>query len=802
MSAEDFRPVTPSKPCEICEKPDWCRHSEDGAHECHRVHGSSVNGFIRTATTDAGYSIYRTPEERTRDHSLRKRPCPSRNSDSMIDLAAEVKKFQSAISLERKATIARDLGVNVSALESICIGRADERDLKRLRASGSGWQGNYPPVALSFPECDATGAVIGICFRTDDGRKGSPSGKVGAKRGLVISSTLPERPDPVLAVEGSTDVAACETLKIAAIGRPSNTAGGNLIAELLEKRSVLVVGENDQKPAGMWPGCDGAKNLAKELASTWKRPVSWTLPPEGHKDVRAYLNHVIADGLDVEDEVACADAGRRLVEGLIASAIELQPPKADSKSERGARETVVSLCLEAGDHLFHDDENRGFVFVRGRGKTRTFSVRSCEYQLLIASRYYHATGSGLPSAAKSEAIVTLEALAVHDGPEEQVFIRCGEHEGKVVIDPCDQRGRVIVIDKNDWEVVDESPIRFRSTRGMLALPPPVHGGSINDLRQFINVSSENDFVLVCAFILGCFNPCGPFLIVLLNGEPGSAKSTCCRIIRALVDPNKAPLRSEPKDNRDLAIAANNSWMIGLDNMSHVSKRLSNALCRLATGGGFATRELYTNDDEIIFDAKRPIMINGIGDIADQGDLLDRAARLTLPTIPEDRRQTEKAFWSAFEKKRPAILGAFLDAVSMALRNQSDMRFTKLPRMADIATWVAAAEPACPWPAGSFIDAFDGQRRDADELVIEASRIANAIRDWVEQCGEIEGTATQILERLSANLDEKAQKRSGWPKGASAFGTKLREVAPNLRRLGIEVEFDRNPATRIITIRKM
>ena len=242
-------------------------------------------------------------------------------------------------------------------------------------------------------------------------------------------------------------------------------------------------------------------------------------------------------------------------------------------------------------------------------------------------------------------------------------------------------------------------------------------------------------------------------------------------------------------------------MIGLDNMSRVSERMSNALCRLATGGGFATRELYTDADEMIFDGKRPIMINGIGDIADRSDLIDRAVRLTLPTIPEHQRRTERAIGSAFEEQRPAILGAFLDAVSVALRNQDAVRFTRLPRMADSASWVVAAEPACPWPPGSFIAALDDQRRDADEFVIEASPLANAVRDQIEQDGEIEGTASEILGLLSADQDEKILKHPDWPKRAPAFGTKLREVAPNLRRLGIEVQFDRNGGRRTIRIHK-
>ena len=659
-------------------------------------------------------------------------------------------------------------------------------------------------VASSFPECDATGALVGFCFRTDDGRKGSPSGKVGAKRGLIIPSTLPTRPDPVLSVEGPTDVAACETLGLASVGRPSNTSGGQLIAQLLKRREVLIIGENDQNPAGTWPGREGAEKLAKYLATTWKRVVRWTLPPEGYKDVRTYLQHLIAGGLDLNDEQACHEAGRRFAQSLIAAATDEPPPTSsagESKVDSGAREAILRLCVEAGDHFFHDNEHRAFVLVREGGIARTLPVRSREYNLLLGRRFYRSAGSGLPSTAKTEAIATLEGLAVYEGREEAVFIRIGEYEGSVVLDLCDKRGRVAVVGKDGWEVRDESPIRFRRTRGMLALPAPVPGGSIEDLHRFINVGTEEDFILVCAFILGCFSPRGPFMILLVNGEPGSAKSTLCRLVRALIDPNKAPLRSEPKDIRDLAIAANNAWMIGLDNMSRVNERLSNALCRLATGGGFATRELFTDADETIFDATRPVIINGIGDIADRSDLIDRAVRLTLPTIPERRRRTEKAIWSAFEQQQPAILGAFLDAVSVALRNEAAVRFTRLPRMAGSASWVVAAEPACPWAPGSSIAALDDQRRDADESVIEACPLAHAVRDRVERNGEIEGTATEILDLLSAHKDDNILKHPAWPKGAPALGTKLREVAPSLRRLGIEVQFNRNAGRRTITIRR-
>ena len=139
----------------------------------------------------------------------------------------------------------------------------------------------------------------------------------------------------------------------------------------------------------------------------------------------------------------------------------------------------------------------------------------------------------------------------------------------------------------------------------------------------------------------------------VTGEQGSCKSTCCRLIRGLIDPNQAMLRSEPREVRDLMIAAKNGWILAYDNLSNILPWMADALCRLATGGGFGTRELYTDDEEIIFDSMRPVILNGIEDMATRSDLADRAVSLTLPTIPESQRRTEAELWRAMRRLGPA-----------------------------------------------------------------------------------------------------------------------------------------------------
>src|ERR1019366_2341618 len=120
-----------------------------------------------------------------------------------------------------------------------------------------------------------------------------------------------------------------------------------------------------------------------------------------------------------------------------------------------------------------------------------------------------------------------------------------------------------------------------------------------------------DWVLFVSWLVAAFRPKGPYPVLALFGEQGSAKSTTARVLRALVDPFHAPIRELPQTTRDLMISASRSHMLAFDNISHLDSRLSDALCRLATGGGMAIRTLYKDDEETIFDAQRPVLLNGI-----------------------------------------------------------------------------------------------------------------------------------------------------------------------------------------------
>lgn len=264
-----------------------------------------------------------------------------------------------------------------------------------------------------------------------------------------------------------------------------------------------------------------------------------------------------------------------------------------------------------------------------------------------------------------------------------------------------------------------------------------------------------------------------------TGEQGAAKSWTSRIVRALVDPNLVPLRSEPRDERDLMIAAKRALVVGFDNVSRISHVLSDTLARLATGGGFATRQLYTDSEEVLLNVRRPILLNGIGNVIVRPDLLDRTITLSLLPIGESERRTEADLDAAFARIHAGVLGLLLDGVARALATHAELSLKGLPRMADFARFAAAAMPAFEFAPDDFLRAYAENHAGGNTVALEASPVADVIQSLVRDA-PFEGTATALLAKLNARAGESVRRSRSWPATARALSDALSRITPNLR----------------------
>jgi hypothetical protein len=467
-------------------------------------------------------------------------------------------------------------------------------------------------------------------------------------------------------------------------------------------------------------------------------------------------------------------------ESLYEDAQALEQPE-EKETRKSQADVAVELAMEGGAQFFHNRDGKCFADLSLNGHRETHSLKSQGFRAWLCRIYWESKNKSLNRQSVGDALGTLEGIALFNGSELETNVRMAHRDGKVFLDLGTPTCEVVEITATGWQIIPSTacPVRFIRTNGMKPHPMPERGGKLSDLRALLNVSDQG-WILISSWLVACFSE-GPYCVLILGGEQGTAKTTSTRLLRDLVDPGKATARALPKEERDLAIAASNSWIISYDNVRHLLDWLSDAICRVSTGGGLGTRTLFADAEETIFDIRRPCILNGITNLATRGDLQDRSLNVPLEVIPEDQRIEERAFLERFEKIRPSIFGALLDAVAVALSRRSQVKLPRKPRMADFAVFAAAAAPALGLAESDVIDALFENRSAATEMILEGSPIAQTLINFLaaQKSGEWTGTTGELLEQISSPPVPK-----GWPRTAKGLADELQRIAPTLRLLGI------------------
>ena len=465
------------------------------------------------------------------------------------------------------------------------------------------------------------------------------------------------------------------------------------------------------------------------------------------------------------------------------------PLPLDHGDGRSTAERLIGLAVEGGIEFFHDPDQHGWASIRVDGHWENYPVRSRSFQLFLLRNYYRNTGNSPGAQAIRATLELFEAKALFDGEESIINLRVADHRGKLYLDLCDRAWRAVEVDAEGWRIVNRPPPRFHRTRGSRPLPAPERGGGLDELRRFLNVDHQG-WTLIRAFLVAALRPGVPCPILVAKGEQGAGKTTACRIISALIDPRSGALRGVPREVRDLIAAARNSWIVCFDNLSHLPEELADAACRLATGGGFGGRELYSDHDEAIFDATRPMVFNAIPDLgAARPDFLDRAVIVEFLDMKPEMRRDEAQFWREFEEIRPRILGALLDAAASGLRNMPNVKLDQPPRMADFALWVSACEQSLGMKQGEGLAAYQSNRSETHSLALESSPLYEPVAELAKD--GFSGSVTELHARLNSMMTDSARRSVRWPKAPNALSNALRRMAINLRAAGIEIQFRRS-----------
>ncbi|MFE0574190.1 ATP-binding protein [Streptomyces albogriseolus] len=466
-----------------------------------------------------------------------------------------------------------------------------------------------------------------------------------------------------------------------------------------------------------------------------------------------------------------------------------------------AREVITEY---AQAHFRYFRTADGTVYAQRNGHPVARPIRSqgttgSHRQELMVGLYRDGLGVFNGTALK-EALDLIEALALTEDVQ-QVHIRVAPgFDGATWLDLGRADGRSVRIHPSGWEVAVPDPreVCWRRTQLTGELPVPVKdtdGKGIDALLRLCNFATAETECLALAWLIGCLEPSVPVPAPFLTGPQGAGKSTGGRMLVRVIEGMSGDLRRAPKDEENLIAAVAAGWVTALDNLSHMSPDLSDAMCCIVTGAENVKRALFTDGEVFRARYRRPLLLTGIDVGVIRPDLAERLLplRLERPRV----RRTEAELWAEYGDVLPLILGSLLD-LTVQVRGVEAETPTDL-RMADFAHLCAQLD------AATGLGALAAYRRSLDDLnddVIEGDLLAQTVLKHAEEMAPGEAqrmTSTQwlhCLTRLYTGEDFRTLPK-GWPTTGKVLSDRLKRLQPTLAARGVLIDSGRTKEARYL-----
>ncbi|OFV66810.1 MAG: hypothetical protein SBU_000103 [Candidatus Syntrophoarchaeum butanivorans] len=500
---------------------------------------------------------------------------------------------------------------------------------------------------------------------------------------------------------------------------------------------------------------------------------------------------------------------------LVSHLCELCKERKNTKSEESTKEggskpksqndRLVSLALSLLKGIGCDQYDEPHAIIENEKGTRALRIRSREFKEWLARVWWEAEQKTLSNEALTTATTTLSGIARFDGSQFYLWNRIGEFNGKIYYDLANEAGEVIEIDESGWRITTDPPILFRREQHQRPQARPEHGGRIERLWDFFTIENERDRRLLLTAVISYFFPEIPRPIIVFYGQHGSRKTTFSKWIKDLIDPSKTETLRMPTRDNDMIIALFHHYCAVFDNEGMIRDWQSDVLARAVTGAGETKRALYTDEDEVIYNYKRAIVLNGILIPLYRPDVVDRSLFFKL-TRREDNR-SERGLQQVFEATKPQLFGALLDLLSKTLRvlKSEKIRIPGEVRMFDYAEVGEACLRALGYEAGTFLEDYLSSKGDDNIRVVESSIMGSVLlalindRYYINEEGirhnfldgerQWQGTASELLQifNLKAKelgVDRRSREWKGSPKGLSE---ELERLKTNLAAIGVMIE---------------
>ncbi len=503
---------------------------------------------------------------------------------------------------------------------------------------------------------------------------------------------------------------------------------------------------------------------------------------------------------DVADWLA---AGHRMEEVEAIPAFEWEEASEEDDDAPGTDQSslLLQFAEKAGVQMFCDENRTPYAEVTIGGKKRIIQAESSEFSLYLQSLFFMEAKKPIGKARLGAAMGVLISKAVFQSDRIRLQNRIAQHENRIYYDLSDGEGTAVRASTDGWEITKETPQLFAQYRHQKPQTIPRPGGSLEAIFQHINMKQYK--LLFLCWLVSCFVPDIPHPITVIYGEKGAAKSTACVLLKRLIDPSTLEALTLSKDEKDLIVAMQQHYYLPFDNVSAITHDTSDTLCKAVMGAAIQQRKLHTNGDDYIFTFQRCISINGISNVANKSDLLDRTIMLELERVEPRERKELREVYRAFEIDRPIILGAIFDTLSKAMQLYPTVKLPEYPRMADFCRWGYAIAEALGYEGAQFVEEYKENSCIQNEEAINADSVAFLMVEFMRIHPQWTGRASALLKELNALAGSFGiNVANNIPRSPCHLSRRLKAVKSNLEEVGIRFEFDhKNSSGTFISVTK-
>jgi hypothetical protein len=510
---------------------------------------------------------------------------------------------------------------------------------------------------------------------------------------------------------------------------------------------------------------------------------------------------------DLATEAAATDPGEPPDYGEVPPPSEAEAPakggkqKAERSESQADRLVQLALAAQASGELLLFVDSAGVpcaqAVIEAAGDVpkhrEVYRINGQGFKRYLSRRLFEAIRKPGTADALKTATLLLEAFACQDGPRFTLSNRVARYDDDALYYDLTNGAHTAVRTTPDgWNITEPPRPMFQRFAHQLPQVDPVHDGDIWRLFYYVSVTDPDHQLLLLTWLVAAYVPGWPHPMPVMRGPQGSGKSGALGFLRRLIDPSQTATVNIPRDLEDLIQVLAHNWFCPFDNITAIHEWVNDALCRAVTGDGFSKRQLYTDDEDVIYSFQRVIGLGGITIAGMRPDLIDRCINIELARIPKERRLTEKPLKDRFERDLPGILGGIFDTLVKALRYLPEVKLEEHPRMADFAEFGCAVARALGKTADDFLRIYGADQARALDEAIDADPVASAILALMDNCPEFKGTPADVLIRLIAEarvvgIDTDAK---SWPSDASVMTRAMKRAEATMQDKGIGFEVSR------------